>query len=88
MEAVGKPTQFRYQPTVDKPRIDGIGNTIQYNAITAKVIVTGDAKFTQGGDVFTGQRIEYDLTSDVVRADGGEKGRIQFIIQPKTLKEQ
>jgi lipopolysaccharide export system protein LptA len=88
MEAVGSPSRFRYKPTHDKPQIDGVGNRVQYNAVTAKVIVSGSAKFTQGGDSFTGQRIEYDLTSDVVKADGGEQGRIQFIIQPKSLKDQ
>lgn len=87
MEAVGGPSQFRYQPTHDKPPIDGVGQRIQYNATTAKVLVTGDAKFTQGGDVFTGQRIEYDLTTDIVKADGGNNGRIQFIIQPRTDKK-
>jgi lipopolysaccharide export system protein LptA len=38
----------------------------------------------QGQDVFTGDRVEYDLKDDVIRAKGaGENGRIQFTIQPR-----
>ena len=78
MEAVGSPTQFRYQPSRKKPRIDGVGDRIEYDAVKAKVWVSGNAKFSQGDDTFSGKEIEYDLTTDVVSAKGG----ITFKIQP------
>ena len=84
MEATGKPTKFRYQATHDKPPIDGVGRKIVYNVPDAKVVVTGKASFTQGGDKFNGERIEYDLNKDLVKANGG---RIKFIIQPRPSKE-
>ena len=35
--------------------------------------------------MFNGERLEYDLKDDVVRAKGaGKKRRIQFTIQPKS----
>lgn len=84
MEASGDPARFRYKPTVDKPRIDGTGRKVEYNASTGKVVVSGNAHFVQGGDEFTGDRIEYDLNQDRVNADSAQGKRIEFIIQPRS----
>ena len=46
VEAQGKPTKFRYQPTHEKPPIDGIGQKIEYYLSDDKVFVLGDALFT------------------------------------------
>lgn len=78
MEASGNPTRFRYKPDHDKAQIDGVGAKIEYNVSEAKVKVSGGAQFTQGDAVFKGNRIVYDLTTDVVTADG----KIIFIIPP------
>lgn len=85
MEATGQPTKFHYQASHDKPPIDGVGQKIVYNVPTATVVVTGKASFTQGGDKFNGERIEYDLNKDLVKADGG---RIKFVIQPREQKKK
>ena len=85
MEATGNPVNLRYQPTADKPEIIGTSQRVEYDVVGAKVIMTGKARLTQGQDVFTGERMEYDLKGDVVRARGaGDNGRIQFTIQPRT----
>ncbi|MDX1604830.1 MAG: lipopolysaccharide transport periplasmic protein LptA [Candidatus Competibacterales bacterium] len=84
MEAVGSPSIFRYRPSANKPRIDGTGRRIEYNAVSATVVVSGDARFVQGGDRFSGERIEYDLERDVVKAAGTQDERIEFIIQPRS----
>ncbi len=82
MEADGAPATFRYQPSVDKPEISGVGRKIEYQAAQGLVTVTGNAHFTQGGDEFTGQLVVYDVNTETVRADGqGE--RVRFTIQPK-----
>lgn len=84
MEATGKPVTLRYRPTANKPEIQGVSQRVEYNVDSAKVIMSGGARLTQGQDVFTGDRIEYDLQGDVVRARGaGNQGRIQFTIQPR-----
>jgi len=88
MEALGSPTTFRYQPDVDKEVIDGEGRRVEYNVETGKVTVNDNARFTQGQDVFTGDFIEYDLATDVIRADSKEGGRIRLVIQPKTVQDQ
>ena len=87
MVAEGGPTQFRYQPSRKKPRINGVGDRIEYNAVTAQVVVLGNARFTQGGDKFQGHKIAYDLTSDVVSATskaGSGNSRVEFTIQPRS----
>ncbi len=86
MEATGAPANLRYKPTADKPEIQGASQRVEYDVAGAKVIMSGGARLTQGQDVFTGDRVEYDLKGDVVRARGaGDNGRIQFTIQPRTL---
>lgn len=84
MEATGRPVNLRYRPAADKPEILGASQRVEYDVAGAKVIMSGNARLTQGQDVFTGDRVEYDLKSDVVRARGaGDNGRIQFTIQPR-----
>lgn len=84
MQATGKPVTLRYRPTADKPEIQGTSPRVEYDVVSAKVIMSGGARLTQGQDVFTGDRVEYDLKDDVVRARGaGNQGRIQFTIQPR-----
>ena len=84
MEATGSPANLRYKPSADKPEIQGVSKQVEYDVVSAKVIMSGGAKLTQGQDAFSGDRVEYDLKDDVVRARGaGDKGRIQFTIQPR-----
>lgn len=86
VDAVGKPARFRYRPSLNKPLIHGVGDKVEYNAETALVTVTGHAHFTQGRDQFSGQRIRYDLTKDVVHASSSGGKRIEFTIQPRSSK--
>jgi lipopolysaccharide export system protein LptA len=84
MEATGNPANLRYKPTADKPEIQGASKRVEYDVVSAKVIMSGGAKLTQGQDTFSGDRVEYDLNEDKVRARGaGDNGRIQFTIQPR-----
>ncbi len=73
------------RPAADKPEIQGTSQRVEYDVAGAKVIMSGGARLVQGQDTFAGDRIEYDLKGDVVRARGaGDNGRIQFTIQPRT----
>lgn len=86
MVATGAPANLRYQPTADKPEIQGVSQRVEYDVVGAKVLMSGNARLTQGQDQFTGERVEYDLKGDVVRARGaGDNGRIQFTIKPRAL---
>lgn len=84
MDAVGNPATLRYQPTVDKPEIQGASKRVEYDVGSGKVVLTGSVRVVQGQDTFNGERLEYNLKDDVIRANGaGKSGRIQFTIQPK-----
>ena len=84
VEAVGNPATFQYKPAVDKEEIHGGGQRVNYNAATGLIVVTEKARFTQGQDVFTGERVEYDVNKDVVKAGGNDGSRVKFVIQPKS----
>lgn len=84
MDATGNPASLRYKSAADKPEIQGTSKRVEYDVASGKVIMTGTVRVVQGQDVFNGERLEYDLKDDVIRAKGaGENGRIQFTIQPK-----
>lgn len=83
MEAVGSPVRWRYKPAADKDELYGTSQQIEYNAVDNLIVMTDNAKVTQNKDVFTGDRIEYDLDTDLVKARGREGKRIQMTIQPK-----
>lgn len=85
MDATGNPANLRYKSALDKPEIQGTSKRVEYDVASAKVVMTGGVRVVQGQDIFTGDRLEYDLKDDVIRAKGaGENGRIQFTIQPKS----
>ncbi|RUQ37988.1 MAG: lipopolysaccharide transport periplasmic protein LptA [Candidatus Competibacteraceae bacterium] len=87
MDATGNPANLRYKQAVDKPEIQGTSPRVEYDVEGAKVIMSGGARLVQGQDTFTGDRVEYDLKNDMVRARGaGDNGRIQFILQPRAAE--
>lgn len=84
MESFGKPTTFKQKPAADKEEIFGESLKLDYDAQTGIVVATGKAKITQVQDTFTGDRIEYDVNKDLVKARGGASAeRVQIIMQPK-----
>ncbi len=86
MEAQGTPVTLRYKPTVDQDEVHGQSLRLDYDAKTATAVMTQNAKITQGQDTFIGERVEYQLNNNIVKASGKEGSRIQFIIQPREIK--
>ncbi len=84
--AEGAPATFRYLPSRDKPEVVGYGRRMDYDVATGTVVITRDARITQAKDEFIGERIEYDLDNDLVKARGGDGGRVQVILQPRAGK--
>lgn len=83
MDATGAPATLRYQPAADKPELQGSSKRVEYDVASGKVVLSGGVRVVQGQDTFNGERLEYDLKDDVIRAKGaGQNGRIQFTIQP------
>jgi lipopolysaccharide export system protein LptA len=86
--ANGGPARFQQRPEGKDQDVRGGGRQIDYLATEDKVILTGDAWVTQAEDTVRGARIEYDLSSDRIRAvkGEGEQDRVRMILQPRQGK--
>ncbi len=84
MESFGKPSTFKQKPAADKEDIHGEGLKLEYDVGTGIVTLSSKARVTQAKDVFSGDRIDYDLNKDVVKARAGSSAeRVQIIMQPR-----
>lgn len=86
--ATGKPARFRQAPAPGKDQeTNGEANQIEYHALQGVVVLDGAARLSQGDNVFTGNRIEYETEKRLVRAgkaaNAQKPGRVQVVIQPR-----
>lgn len=84
IEAFGKPAVWRYKVSAEKEELHGTGQRVDYDVTKDLMSMTGNARVTQGNDVYTGDYIEYETKTDLVRARGEKGNRIQITIQPKS----
>ena len=91
--AEGDRARYQQQIEVGKPLTTALGNRIDYYTSERRIIITGDAELEQEGNIFSGERITYDMATETVRADGTtaesstdstdeDSGRIKVVIQP------
>ncbi len=86
--ATGAPVKYYQQGETQALDIHGEANTMEYFALEERLLLLDSAKLTQGGNAFSGNRIEYDTQREVVTAAVAESGeeRVQVTIQPNTLR--
>ena len=86
--ATGEPVRYFQQGESQALDIHGEANTMEYFATEERLLLIESAKLTQGGNAFSGNRIEYDTQREVVTAAVAETGeeRVQVTIQPNSLK--
>ena len=80
--AEGTPARFRHRPQRGEP-IEAEALRIEYFADGERVLLIGEARLIRNGDRFSGDRIDYHIDSEVVRAEG-ESGRVRAVIQPRS----
>ncbi len=69
VHAFGEPAHFvRTESTSGQIRIESHARQIKYDASRQRLILLGDAFLSQEGNQFRGERIEYDIRNDTVRA--------------------
>lgn len=88
--ALGKPAHFKQQIDVNGGEVTGQAAKIQYYATTQQLVLEGAAHLSYCGDEFSGERIEYFVAKDLVKADkggNGAAGRVQVILQPRSRQE-
>jgi lipopolysaccharide export system protein LptA len=83
--SVGTPAEFEQQPRASDPITYAYGLRMEYRVDAQEVTITEQARVEQGQDVFTGQRIVYNMDRAIVDAYSSESGdtRVQMVIQPK-----
>ncbi len=87
-------TQASQTPQVgDIKEVRGVSQRMEYDADSKQVLLLGKAEFWQGGNRFSGNRIQYDPEAGRVLAnagsnnsDAGAKPRVTVTLQPKNKK--
>jgi len=87
--AEGRPATFAQRMENRPEPVEGQARRIEHSSADNRLILTGDAEFTQGGDRFSSNRIEYDTRADVVKAGQASTAsrpgdRVRIVIQPRT----
>ncbi|MGI9289376.1 MAG: lipopolysaccharide transport periplasmic protein LptA [Pseudomonadales bacterium] len=82
--ATGKPAKLRQQPEADKQVVHAHGNTVEYLLGEERVHLIDNAFVEQEGSTVRGDRIDYDIVKQLVKANSkSANGRVQMIIPPK-----
>lgn len=88
--AEGAPVHYR-QERADQKEIRGASQRMEYDAESKRLLLLGEAEFWQGGNRFSGNRIQYDQLSEQVIATAGENAvgpdaaspRVTVTLQPR-----
>lgn len=85
--ALGKPVRYEDKGQSKDGDIAGEANLLEYYTRDNKILLLDNAKLTQGRTQFSGNRIEYNTSTDVVTAEVSDTGkeRVQVIIEPDKL---
>ena len=86
---VGKPAHYQQRPNLEDGLVFASGDTIEYYLASDKIALLTNASLEQNGTTITGDKINYDLKAEVVKATAGgnKRERIQMIIPPSNQKD-
>ncbi|MGD9660125.1 MAG: lipopolysaccharide transport periplasmic protein LptA [Porticoccaceae bacterium] len=86
---IGTPAQFQQKPKTDSPLVIAKGNTIEYNLETDTIVLQKNASLIQDESTLSGERIDYDLKQEIIRAKGGDDNndRVRMVIPPSQQQE-
>jgi len=88
--AIGKPAHFNQVPEQGKPAVDGKARQIEYFVSEERATLEQNAVVTQGGNAFTGEKIDYDIRKQLLNAAGNSNGgtRVNMTLQPSKKNPQ
>ena len=95
--AEGEPARYQQQVTADKPLTRASGKRIDYLAAERQVTVKGNAQLEQEGNLFSGDRLLYDINEETVTGSGARNSgsnnsngdnRIRMVIQPQNAEAE
>lgn len=85
--AEGSPARFEQKPNAEDPPIAAQALTIRYDVEQEQLKLLRKAWMEQGEATMSGNRINYDMTSEVLRAEGdsdSERPRIEMVLPPQS----
>ena len=88
--AEGTPAHMAQQPEPDSPMMHAWGGIIEYYRTEERMLLLKDAQLEQDGSTVRGDRIDYLIDEQVVKAatDGsGNERRVEVVIPPHKLEE-
>jgi len=87
--AIGEPARMRQQPAIDEAVIHAAARRITYFTAEERVLLERDAEVEQDGATVRGERIDYLIREQLVRADAADSGgeRVQVVIPPRLAEE-
>ena len=88
--AVGKLAHFVQVPEQGKPPVDGKAKQIEYFVAEQRATLEQSAVVTQGGNAFTGEKIDYDIKKQLLNAAGNASSntRVNMTLQPSKKNPQ
>ena len=83
--AEGKPVTYHQANKPKAADINVESERVDYYASEQKIILSNNARLSQGRNVFSGNRIEYNAATEVVTASQSKSGkeRVRVTIQPE-----
>ena len=81
--ANGDKAHFTRTINKDNSSIDARAHNIIYHRELNQIELQGMAFLRQGGSLFRGEKILYDIGAGIVRADSGMSGGVEFIWDPR-----
>ena len=73
--AQGQPVHYLQKPPqqdIDAKEVKGVSQRMEYRAKDKRLLLLGNAEFWQGGNRFSGNRIQYDPETERVIANAGD----------------
>lgn len=84
----GNPAHYQQQPKPTDGLVLASAKTINYYLANDKITLIKNASLEQNGSTITGEKIDYDLKAEIIKATAGSNktDRIQMIIPPSNQK--
>ncbi len=83
----GRLAYYEEQQPEDQGILRAWAETIRYSVDGDQIELIKNARLSRKGDVFTGEKIDYNLARQTVNARGapdqGDSGRVQMVLQPR-----
>jgi lipopolysaccharide export system protein LptA len=86
LDAKGDPATFRQTPEQGSAPVHGRGQHLIYFQTENRVELLQQAQVERGGNTVAGNRIEYLVDTETVRAEGShadQPGRVEMVLQPE-----